>query len=152
MKTEELFLEELTTAYPIDLEDATKIYEAAGKDYNHANRAAVLALYGVNTENIIYFLKAYPEVFRDAAVPEELLRAYQCNWTSQDFQEIQQQYMKIASIIDDQGIEAALLDPEKATIVPEMTDDPILREMIMALKVAYKKFHRIVKPYREGSF
>ncbi|MCY9198095.1 hypothetical protein MOE86_15560 [Bacillus atrophaeus] len=151
METEERFLQGLAESYPIDLDDAKEIYKAAGKDYNYANRAAALTLYGINVDNVIYFLKAYSEIFRDAAVPEELFRAYQCNWTSQDFREIQEQYATISSIIDAKGIESALLDPENALITPEMTDDPALKNAINAAQHTYRKIQDILKPYREES-
>lgn len=148
MENEDIFLQGLTTSYPIDLEDARKIYEHADKDYNYANRAAALTLYGINVNNVIHFLYAQPEIFRDAAVPDELFRAYRSNWTSKDFREIQEQYAKIASIVDSQGIEAALLDPEKATVTLSMTDDPALKSAIKAAQHTYQKLQEILKVYR----
>lgn len=148
MENEDIFLQGLTTSYPIDLEDARKIYEAADKDYNYTNRAAALTLYGINVNNVIHFLNIHPEIFRDAASPDELFRAYRSNWTSEDFREIQEQYATIASIVDSQGIEAALLDPEKATITLSMTDDPTLKSRITAVRHAYQNLQVILKPYR----
>lgn len=148
MENEDIFLQGLTTSYPIDREDARKIYEAADKDYNYANRAAALTLYGINVNNVIHFLNIHPEIFRDAASPDELFRAYRCNWTSEDFREIQEQYATIASIVDSQGIEAALLDPEKASVTQEMTDDPALKSAIKAAQHTYQKLQEILKVYR----
>ncbi|MER1275500.1 hypothetical protein RJD11_12170 [Bacillus velezensis] len=149
METKDAFLKKLTMDYPIDLEDASAIFEAAGKDRNYANRAAALTLYGINADNVIYFLKGQSEIFRDAAVPEELFRAYQCSWTSRDFREIQEQYATISSIIDSRGIEAALLDPDKAIVTPEMTDDPALKTAIKAAQHTFRKIQAILNPYRE---
>ncbi|MCR9040921.1 hypothetical protein QRX25_10560 [Bacillus sp. L381] len=151
METKDVFLKKLTMDYPIDLEEASAIFEAADKDRNYANRAAALTLYGINADNVIYFLKGQSEIFRDAAVPEELFRAYRSSWTSKDFREIQEQYATIASIVDSQGIEAALLDPEKATITLSMTDDPTLKSRITAAQHAYQKLQVILKPYRAGN-
>ncbi|MDJ1631018.1 hypothetical protein QNN00_14370 [Bacillus velezensis] len=66
-----------------------------------------------------------------------------------DFREIQEQYATISSIIDSRGIEAALLDPDKAIVTPEMTDDPALKTAIKARQHTFRKIQAILNPYRK---